>query len=242
MKKYIYLILLTSLIFSCSDSINEEENLDDFTKDSGTFADNRDGHKYKWVRIGEQIWMGENLAYLPSVSPSSAESYADPYYFVYGYQSTSVSAAKATYNYSTYGVLYNWIAAKTACPTGWHLPTDDEWKQLEMALGMSQNKADDTDWRGTNEGTKLKATSGWYNNGNGTDDYGFSALPGGYRAGSGEFGNIIFGDISTFGAWWSYTEYSSFSAWHRILNNSSKNIVRSTDNKEYGFSVRCVRN
>lgn len=200
---------------------------------SGTFIDSRDGHEYKWVKIGEQIWMAENLAYLPSVSPPAEESGTEPYYYVYGYNGTSVSEAKATDNYITYGVLYNWPAAKTNCPPGWHLPTDDEWKQLEMAIGMSQSEADKFGWRGTDEGTKLKATSGWNNNGNGTDDFGFGALPGGFR----DISNGNFHGVDYEGDWWSATE----TAWTRHLLYSASRVRRYSYFYENGFSVRCVK-
>jgi uncharacterized protein (TIGR02145 family) len=205
---------------------------------SNTFTDSRDGHVYKTVKIGTQTWMAENLAYLPSVSPSSAGSFTNPYYYVYRYQGTSVAAAKQNANYTTYGVLYNWPAAKAACPPGWHLPTDDEWKQLEMALGMTQTQADATNWRGTNQGIQMKATYGWYNNGNGTDTSGLSALPGGYR----EYDGSIY-DIGYYGTWWSSTEYMLNNAWYRLLNYNKNNLFRDSNpmTKRCGFSVRCVR-
>jgi len=193
-------------------------------------VDPRDSMVYKTVCIGDLVWMAENLAYLPKVSPPSEGSY-----HVYGYNGTSVSEAKATDNYTTYGVLYNWSVAKAACPPGWHLPTDDEWKQLEMAIGMSQSEADDSGGRGTNEGTKLKATSGWNNNGNGTDDFGFSALPGGHRSTNGYFNYL-----GNYGYWWSATDVGSH-AWHRLMNFSAPIVARSGNDKENGFSIRCVR-
>ena len=100
----------------------------------GSFTDSRDGKVYKTVTIGEQVWMAENLAYLPSVVGPATESYTAPYYYVYGYDGTSVATAKATTNYQTYGVLYNWPAALTACPSGWHLPSDAEWTQMKNYL------------------------------------------------------------------------------------------------------------
>lgn len=196
-----------------------------------------DGNNYPIVQIGEQWWMAENLAYLPNVSPPSAESNTEPFYYVYDYQGKSDSTAKATVNYSTYGVLYNWPAATSACPPSWHLPTDAEWKQLEMTIGMSQSEIDDIRWRGTNEGTKLKATNGWNNNGNGTDEFGFSGLPGGIRSEDGDFL-----DIGNFGPWWSITESSTSLAWSRCLSSDDMGVWSFYPNKENGFSVRCVRN
>ncbi|GAG76549.1 unnamed protein product, partial [marine sediment metagenome] len=110
--------------------------------ESGTLTDTRDGHIYPTVRIGNQWWMAENLAYLPSISPHWYTSYTEPYYYVYGCEETTVSEAKTTINYQTYGVLYNWAATmdgaessntnpsdvQGVCPDGWHLPSDAEWK------------------------------------------------------------------------------------------------------------------
>jgi len=200
------------------------------------FTDPRDGQTYKTVTIGNQTWMAENLKYLPSVSPSSEGSSSSPYYYVYGYKGTSVSEAKATKNYARYGVLYNWPAAVNACPAGWHLPSDDEWKTLEMYLGMSQSEADGISWRGTDEGKKMKSTSGWYSNGNGTNSSGFNALPGGYRSGDGSFY-----DLGNFGIWWPATEYNSNDAWYRRLSYSYDGVDRYHNYKGYGFNVRCVR-
>jgi uncharacterized protein (TIGR02145 family) len=203
---------------------------------SGTFTDSRDGNPYKWVKIGEQVWMSENLAYLPEVSPSSVGSNSAKHYYVYGYNGTDTNAAKNTINYSTYGVLYNSSAAMAACPSGWHLPDDEEWKQLERTLGMSQSEADNIEWRGIDTGTILKATSGWGLNYNGTDDFGFSALPGGCRYNYGGFFN---GGIN--GSWWSSTEDSTGFVWDRSLACSGSSVHRYYFPKEYGYSVRCVK-
>ncbi len=115
------------------------------------------GNYYSRIQIGEQVWMGENLKYLPQVNLSGTNSNSEPYYYVYGNESTDVDEAKSNSNYGTYGVIYNWPAAMAGCPVGWHLPTNDDWKQLEMSLGMTQIEADKVEWaRGTNEGGKLK--------------------------------------------------------------------------------------
>ncbi len=145
------------------------------------------GKHYAVVTIGNQTWMAENLAYLPSVVGPVTLSDTIPYHYVYGYGGTSVSQATATPFYTTYGVLYNWLAAMAgsassnanpsgvqgACPLGWHLPSNAEWTELNDYLG------------GTNvAGGKLKeiGITHWTSPNTGaTNETGFTALPGGYR-------------------------------------------------------------
>jgi len=207
-----------------------------------TFTDPRDGNVYKFVTIGNQVWMAENLKYLPAVVGPATGSYTTPYYYVYGYNGTDKNAAKATSNYATYGVLYNWTAAmdgeassttnpsgiQGVCPAGWHLPSEAEWTELTNYLG------------GTGlAGGKLKetGTTHWNTPNTGaTNETGFTALPGGSRGGYGAFGNI--GDT---GIWWSATEANAGIAWHRNMRNNSSIVIRGNAWKEYGFSVRCVR-
>jgi len=220
---------------------------------SATFEDSRDGKTYRYVTIGRQVWMAENLAYLPAVSPPTKGSRLTPHYYVYGYNGTSVSSARATGNYRTYGVLYNWAAAMNGagssdanpsgvqgvCPTGWHLPSDSEWKELEMYLGMSQAEADERGWRGTDEGGKMKetGTAHWNSPNTGaTNSSGFTALLGGYRSIDGTFYPMYY-----YAVFWSSTEGSSYDAWDRLLGYDYSEVGRLSDNKAYGFSVRCLR-
>ena len=139
------------------------------------------GYNYSTVLIGEQCWFSENCRYLPEVSSSSEGNETDPYYYVYGYEGTDVESAKATSNYEIYGSLYNSSARKSGgiCPSGWHIPSDDEFTQLTDFLGG--------EWKA---GDAMKSTSGWKNNGNGSNLSGFNALPGGYRDKSGSFHSI----------------------------------------------------
>jgi len=182
----------------------------------GYFTDPRDGQVYAFKNIGSQTWMAENLNYETSNS--------------WWYDNSSA-------NGDIYGRLYTYDAALTACPSGWHVPSDEEWKTLEMALGMSQSEADDTGWRGTDEGEKMKSTSGWYNNGNNTNSSGFTALPGGSR-----YSNGSFQDFGGYGYWWSSTESSDAHAWDRGLHSVGGQVYRYGDSKTFGFSVRCLKN
>jgi uncharacterized protein (TIGR02145 family) len=197
---------------------------------SGTFIDSRDGNEYNWVQIGDQVWMAENLAYLPSVNmvADGSEDAAGSYYYVYGYDGTNVAEAKATDNYATYGVLYNWTAAMNACPDGWHLPSDAEWTELtdylggESVAGGKLKETGTTHWASPNTGA--------------TNETGFTALPGGYRTNNGTFGVIGY-----LGHWWSATEYNDTYAWYRLMYYNNSNVYRSYYYKEVGFSVRCLR-
>jgi uncharacterized protein (TIGR02145 family) len=197
---------------------------------SGTFIDSRDGNEYNWVQIGDQVWMAENLAYLPSVNmvADGSEDAAGSYYYVYGYDGTNVAEAKATDNYATYGVLYNWTAAMNACPDGWHLPSDAEWTELtdylggESVAGGKLKETGTTHWASPNTGA--------------TNETGFTALPGGYRNSYGAFLNIGYD-----GYWWSATEHDATYAWDRYMYYNNSNVDRDYDDKEFGFSVRCLR-
>ncbi|RKY62329.1 MAG: hypothetical protein DRP96_00575 [Candidatus Neomarinimicrobiota bacterium] len=145
-------------------------------------------------------------------------------------------------NANTYGRLYNWYAVTDSlniAPEGWHVPTDEEWKELEMYIGMTQEEADDIGYRGMDEGSKLKSTSGWYNNGNGTDEYGFDALPGGYRGYYYGYGK--FGYQGYYAYFWSSTELNGSYAWGRALYYLYSELSRYNLNKRRGFSVRLVR-
>jgi len=205
------------------------------------FTDSRDGNTYPTVVIGEQCWMAENLAYLPSVSPSTDGSDAASYYYVYDYEGSDVSEARATQNYLDYGVLYNWPAAQNACPSadGWHTPNDAEWKILEGNVDSQYPTGDafwdQTDYRGFDACKNLKSTSGWNDGGNGVDTYGFTAKPGGGRSTNQHFYGIGAG-----GRFWTLTEASAEHGWYRILFGSTDSVYRAAWEKGLGYSIRCV--
>ena len=197
-----------------SESITVEKNVGGGTPPTGYFIDSRDGQEYGYIEIGNQTWMAENLNYVTTNS--------------WTYKNDSA-------NGDVYGRLYPWDEAMIACPIGWHLPTDHEWKILEMELGMNQNAADDTGWRGTDEGEKMKSTSGWNDNGNGTNSSGFNALSGGFRQGG------FFLKLSYSGCWWSSSVDSGSRVWHRHLGEDNNQSTRTYIYKPNCVSVRCVK-
>jgi uncharacterized protein (TIGR02145 family) len=207
-----------------------------------SFRDSRDGRLYPVINIGSTIWMAENLAYMPSVSPPDQGSFSERFYYVNGYRGTSVLMAKSTDNYKKFGVLYNFPAALGACPQGWHLPGDDEWKELEVFLGMPDSDRDKMGMRGLGIDQLLKAENGWSINGNNTS--GFSALPAGFCFPGMEFTED--GPVSIFGAnhatWWTSTVYATNNAWFRSVLQNESGIVRGVHPSSYGLSVRCIKN
>ena len=229
--------ILMALLIALMSGCNKDPF---FTGDSGTFKDSRDKNEYQWIKIGSQIWMAENLAYLPTVYPLGITSQTEAQYYVAGYDGSSVSEAKAHSNFNTYGVLYNWEAAKKACPAGWHLPTDEEWQVLEKSLGMTEVEAGDTGFRGSGSvGGKLKetGTAHWASpNAGANNSSEFSALPGGARGFDGQM--YDFGYLAYF---WTSTIYGTEYAWDRMLEYDNDGIRRGYFFPVGGFSVRCVK-
>ncbi|MFC2096782.1 FISUMP domain-containing protein [Bacteroidota bacterium] len=237
--RFLTFSFLTILFFSFTSCIDDIDTVDDFGKTpDGVFTDYRDKKIYNYVHIGDQTWMAENLAFLPEASPPSIGSQFYKYYYVYGYyDAPNAPSPTSTENFKTYGVLYNCEAAKTACPSDWHLPSDDEWKILEKYLGMSSSNINDIGYRYTGlVGKKLKSATGWVNNGNGDNSSGFNALPGGYRFDDGNFHRI--GYSADF--WSSSIEKMNYN-WDRYLYYNDEGVRRFSYYSSYAFSVRCIR-
>ncbi|MDR0331294.1 MAG: fibrobacter succinogenes major paralogous domain-containing protein, partial [Chitinispirillales bacterium] len=172
------------------------------------FTDPRDGHIYRTVKIGGQTWMAENLNYKTENS--------------WCYDNDESNGKK-------YGRLYTWETAQTVCPSGWHLPSREEWGNLVEAAGGYKVA-----------GKKLKSKTGWDDrddgtSGNGTDEFGFSALPGGYRV----YSDGSFYYVGYYGYWWSATEYGSGDADNRDMGYNYDYVGENYDGKSNGFSVRC---
>ena len=202
---------------------------------NGSGVTDIDGNIYTSVIIGNQEWMVENLrtTKYSDGTPIPNDTVVDSLNYL-------PSGACFNFEYdskyeSTYGKLYNWYAVETGklAPKGWHVPTDAEWKVLTDYLAANGHT-------GT-EGTALKSKSGWNDNwhgtsGNGTDNYGWNGLPGGFGSYNGNFTSI-----GGYGTFWSSSEYSTLYAWYRGLDSSSGFVDRSSANKNFGFSVRCLR-
>ena len=197
---------------------------------TGTMIDSRDGQTYKTVAIGTQTWMAENLNFETENSYCYKDSAS--YCSKYGRLYTWAAAMDGVGTWSTNGkgCSYDMTCSPTypvrgVCPDGWHLPNMGEWKTLFAVMG-GQSTA----------GKVLKSTSGWNNNGNGTDAFSFSALPAGYRNDEGYYGIYMYR-----ADFWSSTEGNSSSAFRVNLNYDSDNAILLNLNKKYAFSVRCLK-
>ena len=243
---------------------NGDDNGDVFFNPNITYGSMNDieGNTYKTVVIGTQTWMAENLkvtkyndgASIPNVTEAGVPEGS------YGWRNLTTPAYcwhDNDINKSTYGALYNWYAVETEklCPTGWHVPSDEEWTVLtnylaENGYNYDGTIADAADSEADKRGKIAKAmasSSGWVSVSStgsvGDSDFseyrnksGFTALPGGSRFSSGNFNSD-----GNYGYWWSATEGIADNAWTRGVDYRGSNVYRNSNNKEVGFSVRCVR-
>lgn len=186
-----------------------------------TFTDERDGHVYKTVTIGNQTWMAENLVY-----ETETGSYA------YGNNENNVA---------TYGRLYTWDAAHTACPAGWHIATNDEWTTLVNYL-IDNNYG----YEGSGEAIAkaLASTTGWEyisfpgfpgNDPASNNSSGFNALP------AGELVGTDFYDLGRIAYWWTGSETSTYVGIYKTMSYNYHRIGQSATYKMYAFSVRCIK-
>ncbi|MBR3466434.1 MAG: fibronectin type III domain-containing protein, partial [Bacteroidales bacterium] len=219
------------------------------------FVTDIDGNIYSTVKIGNQCWMRENLrtTHYADGSPipvgDSLVSGTDPYY--YDYSTSSIPLEKR-------GYLYNWPAALQVCPVGWRLPSDEEWNTLERSCGMEADAESQTEWRG-DHGRQLAGNNYWsrysaaITPGNvsttNRNESGFSAVPAGlniwfWHTISSEgsyYYNYGLTSISEVSYYWSSTEEDISRAWYRALSHRRTGVRRNHEQKECGFSVRCIR-
>ncbi|MGD8307109.1 MAG: fibrobacter succinogenes major paralogous domain-containing protein [Ignavibacteria bacterium] len=236
----------------------------DYNKETATVTD-IDGNVYKAVKIGNQIWMAENLKVTHyrngDIIPNIVDNkiWSDVSTGAYCYYNNDTAYV------DTYGLLYNWYAVTDSAniaPEGWHVPNDEEWKELEMFLGISKDEVNKTTMdpevldkflelsmiskktayeyleRGTDEGSKLKSTSGWETNENSTNSSGFSGLPGGTRTDEGEFIHL-----SIRAHFWTTTMNPNVPviAINRFLDCNKEVIDIAAAFFNAGLSVRCVK-
>lgn len=169
----------------------------------GSMTDSRDGKTYRTVVIGTQTWMAQNLDFKAT---------------------GSACYDNKKQNCEELGRMYDWEMAKTACPDGWHLPTEDEWDLLEKEAG------------GEIAGYNLKSSSGWDNQGNGTDSKGFDGIPSGDLSKTGLYSHRGVG-----ASYWTASSKFGGGAWFRALDFFDKKLIHDNAEKSSGFSVRCVK-
>lgn len=230
----------TKIIIAVNSEIIEQ-NISDI--DSIIFV----GNTYEVIQICNQVWLAKNLDVSTYRNGDAITQVTDTNS---GEWEELKTGAWCYYHYdpengAIYGKLYNWYAVndpRGLAPEGWHVPSDEEWKELEMCLGMSKSEASKTGNRGTDQGSQLAGRAdlwkdgGLENNANfGTS--GFSALPGGH------FHSIVsFFGIGSGANWWSSSEYDAHDAWYRSLYFNYPYVFRSSQNKKFnGYSVRCVK-
>jgi len=224
------ILFYTKYTYSQTINSNVVSNAINYNPDIeyGFYIDSRDGKSYKTLKIGSQIWMAENLAYLPSINSIYEESFTKTFYYVYAFDGSKINDALQSENYKTYGVLYNYTAALIACPDGWHLPLYDEWNELIVEL-----KSDFL------AGNKMKesGTNHWINNHtSATNESGLTVLPGGSVVHDNEWNDlgkkaniwVAKSRDSNHAIAISLANYSSWAAWSFFPKNS-------------GLSVRCLK-
>jgi len=224
MKIFKLMVMLSAAVSVClmgcggddnptNNNGNNNSGNNNNTSGNNTVANNtcgKDGTagSCKSVNIGDQTWMAENL------NRETEDSWC--------YNNNPYSCAK-------YGRLYTWKAAKVACPNGWHLPTRNEWDMLIVATSDAGEL--------NNAAGKLKSKNGWNDNTNGTDDFGFSALPGGSRI----YFDDTFHGVGVRGIWWTGTEFDDDeAAWYQAMEYSNYHVSLDYTDKSHALSVRCL--
>jgi uncharacterized protein (TIGR02145 family) len=230
--------------YSTIELVNDTTNVGELitcTPVFGTMTD-IDGNIYQTVIIGNQDWMAENLRTTRNRDGSTIPNVTDDTAWTQQNSGAWCNYQNISSNDATYGKLYNWYAAANTniCPQGWHVPTDAEWRQLEVALGMPTGELGQTGFRGDaqNVGGRMKTTSLWNSPNTGaTNESGFSGLPGGYRISD----NGYFDSLGSNGYRWTASESGAEGAWNRRLGNGNAGISRGYSSKRMGFCLRCVR-
>ena len=237
LRKETYFFFVITFLISCNSQPTEPENKNIVT--------DIDGNTYKTIQIGEQLWMAENLRVEHYLNDDIIQKVTDGDKWIQLKEGACASYANEDSSVSKYGLLYNFYAVEDPrglAPRGWHVPTDEDWKKLEIYVGMSKSSVDSTGRRGQEVGGKLKdVDSGFWHSPNtgATNESRFSALPGGYRY--GRHGSFFYEGLRAY--FWSSTESSDSSfEFFRLLEYSLSTVDRNGYNKYFGLSVRCIKN
>ena len=240
-KAYDYFILSNNITHSNLAKKSDSRSVRCVQDKRVRITDPRDGKTYKIVQIGTQTWMAENLNYETEGSKCFGEGGQS---IVYErdekgryknniLEKITLPENEVQANCAKYGRLYNWnTAAKGICPSGWHLPTNEEWETLENFVGGKKIA-----------GEKLKAMSGWNRNGNGTDNYGFSALPAGGSdtTSTTETTSTNYSNIGDFSLWWSASEGINDSVYYYVMIDEIDAATLFQHKKDALSSVRCLK-
>lgn len=235
-KKKAFLFTLGILLFATACS---REIISDSIPDQKETVTDIDSNKYSVVTIGNQTWMAENLKV-------TRYQNGDPIIFAPDFVIWSVFREGAFCIYEndsstilTDGLLYNWYAImdkRCIAPAGWRVPTDEDWMELEVFLGMHSSQLEKTGWRGEEEGAALKSNKGWTEDGNGSNSSDFNALPGGFRT---DYGPYNGSGVRT--EFWSSSQSYTSHVWTRALIYSSSKIYRYDGSRGRGLSVRLIK-
>ncbi len=228
MKSLFFIMIL--LVVGCSESETthhsvEKENRDtmhpahklasqlDVSSEVDSVIDKRDGEVYSTITIGEQTWMAENMRFKAEGSWLNPDN-----------------------PLPIYGRLYSWVAAQSVCPEGWRLPSDAEWSELEVALGMDPLDKGNTFWRGTHAAT-MKSTTGWEKSGKGTNSSRFNVYPTGFYF-DGKFDGLGYS-----AGFWSTKNSLTDSVWVRFFAGPQEGVNRFMDSpkRDGGIACRCIR-
>ncbi len=198
MKKKLNFVVMLSVMFGVTAAFAQDPSTD-------SMKDSRDGQVYEVVKIGDQWWMAENLRF---------------------------DAGNGSWCYDNdpglcekYGRLYDWETANNACPSGWHLPGDEDWKNLERSLGVAGLSIDQMGWRDFETDLLYDEVTG------------MRVIMGGYRP----YGDGAFDDGGDDAYFWTSSEKEKDDAWKRYLDDNRMQIGRGYDDKREGFSVRCIK-
>jgi uncharacterized protein (TIGR02145 family) len=236
-------VILNPYLFGCTDDISTNYNPEAYIDAGNCEYTDIDGNIFHSVTIGDQLWMAENLkvthyqngdSILMVISDSTWTILSTG---AYCYSENDMS------NFEIYGALYNWFTIednREVCPIGWHVPSDEDFIDLEIYLGMSLEETQNYGWRGVDEGGKLKegGIEHWsYPNVGATNESSFTALP----AGSRNANNGISYPIGSDCTFWLNSENSIYSSMRRSLLYNNPAINRFNSDKRNGYSIRCIR-